>query len=97
MKNPMHSILFTITAALLLLLVAAEPAMANPIAKVKAFFQDGTELFLKYIIPTLATCILAWQGIQVARGAKQFGDVIVVGIGCAMAIGAPLIIAFFQN
>lgn len=87
-------ILTTVMSIYFLLLMTATAA-ANPIAKIQEMFKSATDLFLVVIVPVLATCVLAWQAIQVGVGRKQFGDILVVGIACVVAITAPLIIKFF--
>lgn len=87
----------TALTSLYLLLLMTGTAAANPIAKIQEIFKSGTDLFLTIIIPVLATCVLAWQALMVALGRKQFGDIIVVACGCAVAISAGLIIKFFGS
>ena len=87
----------TVFLSLYILLLMTAPAAANPIAKIQEMFKSGTDLMITYIVPVLAGCILAWQALMVAVGRKQFGDIIVVGCACAVAISAPLIIKFFAS
>ena len=93
----MTSRIFTVFTSLYFFLLMTGTADANPIAKIQELFKSGTDLFLTIIIPVLATCVLAWQALMVALGRKQFGDIVVVGCACAVAIAAGPLIAFFGS
>lgn len=89
--------IFTAITSLYIFLLLTGPAAANPIAKIQELFKSGTDLFLVIFVPVLATCVLAWQALMVALGRKQFGDIVVVSCGCAVAIAAGPIIKFFAS